>query len=83
MTKTILFLMAVILGAFVGLSSPALAGKGGGGGGQNANSTSSDASTVSPSGNQTQTQRQHNKVILHVRKSGGEHVEFLRYGFGR
>jgi hypothetical protein len=56
MTKTILFLMAVILGAFVGLSSPALAGKGGGGGGQNAGSTSSHASTGSQSGNQTKQQ---------------------------
>ena len=39
MTKTIHFPMAVILGAFVGLSSPALAEKGGGGSGQNASST--------------------------------------------
>ena len=71
MFKTILFPMAVVLVAFVGLSSPALAGKGGGGGGQNATSTSSHASTGSPSGNPTQTQRQYNSV----RKAGGRHEE--------
>jgi hypothetical protein len=71
--------MAVILGAFVGLSSPALAGKGGGGGGQNASST--HASTGSPSGNQTQTKQQSN-----TRKAGTNPSNtgktFLRYDFG-
>jgi hypothetical protein len=80
MTKTILSLIAVILGAFVGLSSPALAGKGGGGGGQNASSTSSHASTGSQSGNQTQTKQQSN-----VRKSGGSSTTsgqpYLQYKF--
>ena len=64
MTKTILFLMAVMLGAFVGLSSPAFAGKGGGGGGQNASSTSSHASTGSQSSNQT---KQQPKVIIRAK----------------
>jgi hypothetical protein len=52
-------------------SAPALAGKGGGGGGQNA--SSNHTSTGAPSGKQTPA----NKVILHVRKAGGAHVEFL------
>jgi hypothetical protein len=74
MFKAIPFLMAVIF-AFVGLSSPALAGKGGGGGG-----TSPHASTGSQSGNQTQTKQQSN-----VRKSGGGSTTsgkpFLQYKF--
>ena len=79
MFQAVLFLMAVILGAFVGLSSPALAGKGGGGDGQNASSTSSHASTGSPNGNQTRTQPQKS-----VRKSGGNPkagLNFLQYKF--
>jgi hypothetical protein len=49
MTKKIVFPMAVILGAFVGLSSPALAGKGGGGGGgQGASTHTSTATTAKP-----------------------------------
>jgi hypothetical protein len=68
MLKAILFLMGV---TFVGLSSPALAGKrgGGGGGGQNA---TSHAPTSSPKSNQVQTQTKTYKSIgLGMRKSGG------------
>jgi hypothetical protein len=76
MTKTFFFLMAVILGTFVGLSSPALAGKGGGGGGGGGqNAGSNHTSTGSTSGKQTPA----NKVILHVRKAGGTQAEIWHW----
>jgi hypothetical protein len=59
MFKAVLVRIGILLSAFVGLSSSALAGKAGGGGSHN---TGNQASTSVPTGNQTQTRQQPNSV---------------------